>query len=269
MIKKIVSLSILFLTLSTQAVADDRRVAIIADASLHLGPELALILADRGHDIVLTQPREGLVDELEKKGAKVINVEGIDNINDKGAVSKLVKAADANFGGFDSAFIRPGLHVTGNIFEVTDKEFEDAFKGNMLSVSHALKALLTDLEDKGRVGQILIETSASAQRPMPFAVAYGSTRAGANMIIQDAAYTVAREGITVNAMGTNFMNYPGFRESVGADDPEIFEKVLSQIPVHRLGEPKEAAHLAASLLDGNNMYTTGQVFSVSGGWAAQ
>jgi len=104
---------------------------------------------------------------------------------------------------------------------------------------------------------------------MPFGVVYGSMRAGANMIIQDAAYTVAQHGIVVNVMGTNFMNYPGFKDSVGADTPEKFKKVTDMIPLGRLGEPKEAANLAAALFDGKSMYTTGQNFSVSGGWAGK
>jgi NAD(P)-dependent dehydrogenase (short-subunit alcohol dehydrogenase family) len=70
-------------------------------------------------------------------------------------------------------------------------------------------------------------------------------------------------------MGTNFMNYPGFRNSVGADDPKVVEKIKTFIPLGRLGEPKEAANLAAAVLDGTNMYTTGQVLSISGGWAGQ
>ena len=40
-----------------------RRVAIIADANTHLGPDLARTLAAREHDLVLSEPAEGLVEE--------------------------------------------------------------------------------------------------------------------------------------------------------------------------------------------------------------
>lgn len=132
--------------------AAEKRVAIIADAKMHLGPELALILAQRDHDIVLMDPRDGLVAELEKLGAKVIVVDGIKSINDKGAVQKLVDAADKNFGGFDSAFIRPGLHLTGTILEATEEDFQRGYEGNMLSTARALQALLPDLIAKERKG---------------------------------------------------------------------------------------------------------------------
>jgi len=62
------------------------------------------------------------------------------------------------------------------------------------------------------------------------------------------------------------MNYPGFRDSTGANDPETRKKIEAQIPLGRLGEPAEAAFFAASLLDGKSMYQTGNFFPVSGGF---
>jgi hypothetical protein len=69
--------------------------------------------------------------------------------------------------------------------------------------------------------------------------------------------TVADKNVSVNAVGTNFMNYPGFKHTNGADkDPKILEALLEEIPVGRLGETREAAHFTMALLDGYNMYTT-------------
>jgi 3-oxoacyl-[acyl-carrier protein] reductase len=78
--------------------------------------------------------------------------------------------------------------------------------------------------------------------------------------------TVAPSGVCVNVIGTNFMNYPGFRDAAGAQDEEVYQRILREIPMRRLGETEEAAHLALSLLDGYNMYTTGNFFPVAGGF---
>jgi len=48
--------------------------------------------------------------------------------------------------------------------------------------------------------------------------------------------------------------------------PGIFQKILDEIPLGRLRETEEAAHLALGLLDGYNMYTTGNFFPVAGGF---
>jgi len=63
------------------------------------------------------------------------------------------------------------------------------------------------------------------------------------------------------------MNYPGFKHTLGADkDPKIMKALLEEIPMGRLGETREAAHFAIALLDGHNMYTTGNFFPVAGGF---
>jgi len=91
-------------------------------------------------------------------------------------------------------------------------------------------------------------------------------RAAANMMVRCAAMTAAPKGVCVNAVGTNFMNYPGFRETAGAEDPKVYQRILNEIPMRRLGETEEAAHFTMALLDGYNMYTTGDFFSIAGGF---
>jgi NAD(P)-dependent dehydrogenase (short-subunit alcohol dehydrogenase family) len=60
------------------------------------------------------------------------------------------------------------------------------------------------------------------------------------------------------------MDYPGFK--LADKDPKIMEALLEGIPTRRLGETREAAHFAMALLDGHNMYTTGNFFPVAGGF---
>ena len=43
------------------------------------------------------------------------------------------------------------------------------------------------------------------------------------------------------------MNYPGFREAAGVEDPKVFQKILEVIPMRRLGETEEAAHFILGL----------------------
>jgi 3-oxoacyl-[acyl-carrier protein] reductase len=98
-------------------------------------------------------------------------------------------------------------------------------------------------------------------------MAYSVMRAAANMMVRCAALNVAADNVCINTVGTNFMNYPGFKHTVGADkDPKIMEAMLNMIPAGRLGETREAAHFTMALLDGYNMYTTGNFFPVAGGF---
>jgi 3-oxoacyl-[acyl-carrier protein] reductase len=255
-------------TLKTNATKGGKRVAIINDALLQIGPPLARGFAKQGYNLVIAQPEKGLVKELEGHGAKVIVVPGIEQEgpNDESqpdSTKKLVDAAQENFGGFDSAYIRTARHITGDIFKLNAKDMQKLYESNFLAVIYSLQSLLPPLMDKG-AGQILILTSATGGKPFSDVLGYSCMRAAANMAVQCAAMSAAPKGVCVNAFGTNFLNYPDAVKTLGG--PDKLEMVAKHIPVGRLGEPEEAAHLAMALLDGYNMYTTGSFFPVAGGY---
>jgi 3-oxoacyl-[acyl-carrier protein] reductase len=245
-----------------------RRVAIINDALLQIGPPLAIEFAKAGHDLVIAQPEQGLIEKLEALGSKVVVIEGVeqegpnDETNPEHA-KKLVDAAIKNFGGFDSAYFRTALHGGTDILNVTRDQLQKSFESNFVAVVSALQAVLPPLMKAGR-GQVVILTSASAVRgPYDF-IPYVPMRVAANNLIQCAAMTAAEKGVCINAFGTNYLNYPDAVNSYGGE--EAMAHVASKLPVGRFGEPEEAAHLAMALLDGKNMFTTGQTIMIAGGY---
>jgi 3-oxoacyl-[acyl-carrier protein] reductase len=254
--------------LKTNATKGGKRVAIINDALLQIGPPLARNFAKKGYNLVIAQPVEGLVKECEGHGAKVIVVPGIEQHgpNDErrpDSTQKLVDAAMKEFGGFDSAYIRTAQHMPGDIFDINAKDMQLLYEGNFLAVVYALQSVLPPLMEKG-AGQVLILTSASSTQGLTDFLGYTAMRAAANTLIQGAAMTAAPKGVCVNAFGTNFLNYPDAVESYGGEDK--MAAVASNIPLGRFGEPEEMAHLAMALLDGYNMFTTGQSLMVAGGY---
>jgi NAD(P)-dependent dehydrogenase (short-subunit alcohol dehydrogenase family) len=156
--------------------------------------------------------------------------------------------------------------VVGDILSATAEDFQVAFEGNTLASFYALQALIKSLIAQGNGGQILIGSSATGVRPYPGGTAYSATKAGAIMLVRNAALTAAPHGITVNSIGTMALNYAGFLDNTGGRDPRVLEKILEEIPAGRLGEVEEAAHLAASLLDGESSFMNGEFLSVCGGW---
>lgn len=243
-----------------------KRVALITDTKLHLGPDLARELARRDHDLVIGEPADGLADELRGLGAAVEAVSGVANLADPAAINRLVATAIDRFGRIDAACIRSGKIITGGFLDSTLDDLHDAARENIDSVFHALHALLPPMLDAGH-GQIVVVTSATGAKPAPFAPLYSATRAAANMLVKNVALSVADRGITINAIGTNYLDYPGFRAATGADDPARRAKLERQVPVGRLGQPAEIAHFCAALLDGKSRFQTGQFFSLSGGWS--
>jgi len=250
----------------TNSTKGGKRVIILNDTSTHIGPTLARNFAKMNHNIVLGTPAKGLADEVRKLGAKVVVVDDLPDLSKPEAVKMLVDAAMKEFGGYDAVYLRSGTHGTGDILNTTPEVLKAVIEQNFVAVVYGLQAVLPHLMDSGS-GQVLILTSASGQRPAVAGTAYSATRAGANMLVRCAAMTAAPKGVSINAFGTDFLNYPGFIDAVGGDkNPAILDKVKKTIPLGRLGEAEEAAHFAMALLDGVNSYQTGNFFCHSGGY---
>jgi NAD(P)-dependent dehydrogenase (short-subunit alcohol dehydrogenase family) len=249
-----------------QGQANGRRIALITDTNLHLGPDLARTLAVRGHDLIIGEPEDGLAAELREIGAKVETVDGVADLADPASMKALRDRALEVFGRIDAACIRTGRIITGDILGATVEDLHELSRQNIDSVFHALQTLIPPMQEAG-AGQIVIVTSATGAKPSSNAALYSATRAAANMLVKNAALSVADSGVTINAIGTNFLDFPGFRKASGADDPEVRARIEKTVPMRRLGTTDEVAHFCASLLDGRNRFQTGQFFSLSGGWS--
>ena len=245
----------------------EQRVVILADTQTHMMPALAREMANRNHDLVLGDAKDGLADELTALGAKVEVVPDTADQTKEDTIQKLVDRAQDAFGGFDAACIRTGVHGDGTILDSTPEDCQIQYEGNFRSVFFALRALLPPLVEQ-RSGQVVINTSASGLRPASFASLYSALRAGANALVRCAGQTVGPYGVTVNATGTYAMDYPSFLHDVGADtDPAKRKEVENALPMRRLCKPEEAAHFVATLIDGKGTFQTSQFFAIDGGWA--
>ncbi len=243
-----------------------RRVAVVGNASVYAGPELARALASRGHDLVVGDPEPDLVAELEAAGAAVEAVEGVADLSDPDAAPALVDAGIRRFGRIDAAVAFSGIIVTGRFLQSSLDDLRKVERTCLEAPYHFLKAAVAPMVEAGE-GQVLLITSAAGARPTPGAPLYSAARAGATMLARNVAGEVARHGVQVNAVGTNFMDFPGFLAASGATDPEVRAKIESQVPLGRLGTMEEFAAFCMAFVDGTSRFTTGQFVAYAGGWA--
>ena len=89
------------------------------------------------------------------------------------------------------------------------------------------------------------------------------------MLVRNAAAEVAASGVQVNAVGTNWMDFPEFLSASGADDPQVRPHVEARVPMKRLGGMDEFAQFCRVFLDGTARFQTGQFVAFDGGWSAR
>jgi 3-oxoacyl-[acyl-carrier protein] reductase len=240
-------------------------VAIVADGRFYVGPDLCRQLASRGFDLVVGDAEVGLADEISRLGRRLVSVPGGSDLAGAGA-SALVETAQKEFGRIDSAVAFSGDIVTGRFTKSTVDDLRRVLVGCVEAPYNFLRAVVPVMTEAAQ-GQVLIITSASAARPTPGAPLYSAARAGATMLVKNVADEVARTGVQVNAVGTNFMDFPAFLKSSGATDPEVRAKIEAQVPMRRLGTMTEFASFCMAFLDGSSRFTTGQFVAYAGGWA--
>ncbi len=243
-----------------------RRVAIISDAAFYVGPHIARLLAERGHDLVVGDASDQLVSELTATGAAVENVSAVRDLAEPDAATRLVQATLDRFGRIDAAAAFTGRIVVGRFLKSNVDDLRAVMSGCLEAPYNFLRAVVPPMVEQGE-GQVLVFTSAAGARPTPGAPLYSSARAGANMLVRNVAAEIADKGVQVNAVGTNFMDFPEFLRANRVEDDEGRARVEAMVPMGRLGGLDELAHFSAPFLDGTSRFTTGQFVAYAGGWA--
>jgi 3-oxoacyl-[acyl-carrier protein] reductase len=124
-----------------------------------------------------------------------------------------------------------------------------------------------------RWGRILNVTSIAVKQPVDNLMLSNSLRAAVTGFARTLANEVAPFGITVNNLLPGYTRTERVEQLAAAgakasgSTPEAMRaKWEAQIPMGRLGEPKEFAALAAFLASERASYITGQNVAVDGGW---
>ena len=177
----------------------------------------------------------------------------------------LVAAALERFGRIDAAVMFSGRIVTGSFLDSSLDDLRSAVSGCLEAPYHFLRAVAPVMVAQGD-GQILVLTSAAGARPTPNAPLYSAARAGATMLVKNVAAETAKHGVQVNAIGTNYMDFPEFRRAAGADDPAVRARIEASVPMRRLGTVEECAAFCMPFIDGSSRFTTGQFVAYAGGW---
>lgn len=242
-----------------------RPVAIVADARFYVGPELCRHFAARGFDLVVGDPSAELIAEVGALGSSIVPVADGSRPTAE-ASSDLVSTAINHFGRLDSAVMFSGEIVTGRFTNSSVDDLRRVVEGCLVAPYHFLRAV-TPVMVAANGGQVLVITSAAGARPTPGAPLYSAARAGATMLVKNVASEIASHGVQVNAVGTNFIDFPAFLKASGATDPEVRARLESQVPMRRLGTMDEFASFCMAFLDGSSRFTTGQFVAYAGGWA--
>jgi acetoacetyl-CoA reductase len=153
-----------------------------------------------------------------------------------------------------------GITVDKTVRKMTPQEWDHVIHVNLSGAFYLSKAILQHMLDRG-YGRIVNISSVIGSAGGFGQANYASAKSGLFGLTMSLALETASKGITVNAVTPGYIT----TDMTAAVPPNVMEKLVSRIPVGRLGEPDEVARVVEFLADPESAYITGQVYPVNGG----
>jgi NAD(P)-dependent dehydrogenase (short-subunit alcohol dehydrogenase family) len=153
------------------------------------------------------------------------------------------------------------------IQEVGDDEWRQVFAHMVDPLPRLARAVLPQMLARGG-GKILVMGSAAALRGQRRTSAYSAARGAQLAWVRAAGVELAPSNVQVNAIAQNFVDNPTYFPPQVQADPRFAERLRREVPLGRLVSAREDAQFAAYLCSAAADCFVGQVFPVSGGWAA-
>jgi 3-oxoacyl-[acyl-carrier protein] reductase len=238
------------------------KVALVTGSAQGIGRAIALNLAQGGARIVLTDMRESKLDEvvkeIEAQGGKAIRF--VVDVTDREAVRKVVDQVLETWEKIDILVNNAGITRDSLVMRMKVEDWQAVLKTNLDGTFYCIQAVLPSMV-RQRYGRIVSIASVVAQAGNVGQANYISSKAGIIGLTKGVAAEVARRNITVNAVAPGFIATP-MTENL---PPEIKEKMLSIIPIGRMGTDAEIATGVRFLVSEEARYITGHVLNVNGG----
>jgi len=251
------------------------KVALIGGSSRGLGRAAAEELAAEGAAVVLCARnadavREAAASIAAATGVPALGIAG--DLSGAGEAERVVAEATAAFGDIDVLVTNTGGPPAGRFEEHDAGAWRGAVAQLLESVLGLTRATLPGMKARGW-GRIINVTSIAVKQPVQDLILSNSLRAAVTGFARTLANEVAADGITVNNVMPGYTRTdrledlaPRVAATRGLDSADANAVWSAEIPMGRIGEPREFAALVAFLASERASYITGTSIPVDGGW---
>jgi NAD(P)-dependent dehydrogenase (short-subunit alcohol dehydrogenase family) len=246
----------------------NKPVIIITGALTGIGRATALAFARQGAHVVVSGRREAegkaLEGELQKQGAEAVFVQADVRRDDE--VKALIDRTVARFGRVDVAVNvagtegQPGL-IVNQTAESYAATFDTNVLGTLLSLKHELRVMTAQ-----KSGSIINISSTYGHEGAAYASVYAASKHAVEGLTKSAALEAAASGVRVNAVAPGPTDTGMLDRFTGT--PENKAALVSGVPLGRVGQPADIAHMIVFLASDAASFVTGQIVSVDGGKTA-
>lgn len=166
----------------------------------------------------------------------------------------------AEHGPIDVLVNNAGITRDRMFVKMSREDWDAVIETNLNSMFNVTKQVVGDMVERG-FGRIINISSVNGEKGQAGQTNYSAAKAGMHGFTMALAQELANKGVTVNTVSPGYIG----TDMVKAIREDVLDKIVSTIPVKRLGRPEEIASIIAWLASDEGGYSTGADFSVNGG----
>ncbi len=240
----------------------ESKVALVTGAAQGIGRAIALLLAQKGADIVVSdiniEKAEETAREIETLGRRAMAMRANVAVSDE--VEKMVQEIIGRLSRIDILVNNAGIARDKLLLRMTEEDWDLVLDINLKGTFHCTKTVIRYMS-KQRSGKIVNIASVVGAMGNAGQANYSASKAGVIGFTKTIAREFAGRGINVNAIA------PGYIVTPMTDilPEKAKEELKRMIPMERLGQPEDVAQAALFLVSEASSYITGQVIHVNGG----
>lgn len=245
----------------------EKKVAIITGAGSGIGKAAALLFAEQGAKVVVSDIVEKngtqTVEEIRKAGGDAIFIKADSSRADDNKA--LVEQAVKKYGALDIAVNNAG--IAGPISDTGEYPIDGwqrVIDINLSGVFYAMRYQIPAMLQKG--GSIVNVASILGQVGTKGSPAYVAAKHGVVGLTKTAALEYADKKIRINSIGPGYINTPLIQNAL---DEATLKALVGLHPIGRLGESREVAELILWLASDKASFVTGSYYNIDGGYLAQ
>jgi 3-oxoacyl-[acyl-carrier protein] reductase len=247
------------------------KVAIVTGGSDGLGRATAKLLAAEGAKVVICGRREDYLKDAAKtlsqeSGGTVVAVRA--DVSDGTDCENLMNATIEQFGRLDILINNAGTSAAASLEAVSDESWQADFDLKVMAAVRLCRMALPHFRAVGG-GSIINAAIGGGKAPGPNQLPTSLTRAAGLNLTKSLSNAYAAENVRVNAICIGRIKSAQLEARAGNKPLDEFYADMGKIvPMGRVGEAEDYAHLAAFLCSKVGSYITGTAVNLDGGMCA-
>ncbi len=234
------------------------RVAIVTGGTRGIGEAISVGLKDAGYDVAATYAGNDEAAErfTEKTGIAAYKFD----VSDYGQCAESVEKIVGDLGPVDILVNNAGITRDGTLHRMSFEQWNSVIQTNLSSCFNMCHCVIEGMRERG-FGRIVNIGSVNGQAGQYGQVNYAAAKSGIHGFTKALAQEGAAKGVTVNAIAPGYID----TDMVRAVPERVLEKIISGIPVGRLGHAEEIARGVLFLVADEAGFVTGSTMSINGG----